>query len=129
MQRCIVLEDGRIIEHDDPHIVVDTVEDTQTHEFDNLQDQELARNLQASIERSYRKAGLSSEAAEAARHRRQSIAYAKKGANDMISKVEESDAGSLVNDTFKRIVNTHDVKGNIQCICWCCLSIYITATT
>lgn len=113
VQRCIVLEDGRIIEHDDPHIVVDTVEDIQTHEFDNLEDQNLAKDLQASIERSYRKAGLSSEAAEAARQRRQSIAYAKKGANDMISKVEGSDAGSLVNDTFKRIVNTHDVKENI----------------
>ena len=104
---------SRIIEHDDPHVVVDTVEDTQTHEFDHLEDQQLAKELQASIERSYRKAGLS-EAAEAARQRRQSIAYAKKGAKDMISKVEDSEAGSLVNDTFKRIVNTHDVKG--KCI-------------
>ena len=102
--------------------MVDTVEDTQTHEFDHLEDKQLAKELQASIERSYRKAGLS-EAAEAAhRHRRKSIAYnaAKKEAaatataakhNDMISR-NEDDAGSLVNDTFKRIVNTHDVKGN-----------------
>lgn len=49
VQRCIVLEDGRIIEHDDPHIIVDTVEDTQTHEFDHLDDQELSSKLQASI--------------------------------------------------------------------------------
>ena len=98
--------------------MVDTVEDTQTHEFDHLEDKQLAKELQASIERSYRKAGLS-EAAEAAhRHRRKSIAYAAKEKaaataakhNDMISR-NEDDAGSLVNDTFKRIVNTHDVKG------------------
>merc|ERR1712223_1634042 len=30
----------------------------------------------------------------------------------MISRSED-DAGNLVNDTFKRIVNTHDVKENI----------------
>ena len=58
VQRCIVLEDGRIIEHDDPHIVVDTIEDTQTHEFDHLEDKAVARELQASMKDSYRRAGI-----------------------------------------------------------------------
>ena len=31
VQRQVVLEDGRVIEEDDPEITVDTVEDTQSH--------------------------------------------------------------------------------------------------
>ena len=133
VQRCIVLEDGRIIEHDDPHIVVDTIEDTQTHDFDHLEDQSLARELQASIKRSYQKAGIPyNEAAAAAelkgqqrkakKDRRKSLmcehpeTYVKNNKNNLISgDVVRTDTteedGSIVNDTFKRIVNTHDVRG------------------
>ena len=136
MQRCIVLEDGRIIEHDDPHIIVDTIEDTQTHEFDHLEDRALAKELQASIERSYQRAGIPQEAAASAaaaskKQRRKSLAY-----DNMISRDEEAlrvsripdhsrksaeqvsttEAGSIVNDTYKRIVNTHDVKGELMCV-------------
>ena len=139
VQRCIVLEDGRIIEHDDPHIVVDTVEDTQTHEFDHLEDQAVARELQASMKESYRRAGITDKSAVAppsrrSRHHRQrkslqhdhyghqdraTAAEIKKNTStDMISgndvvrhDTEETTDGSIVNDTFKRIVNTHDVKG------------------
>jgi len=32
VKRQIVLEDGRILEDDDPHLVVDTIEDMRTHE-------------------------------------------------------------------------------------------------
>jgi hypothetical protein len=32
VQRQVVLEDGRVLEHESPHIVVDTIEDTRTHE-------------------------------------------------------------------------------------------------
>lgn len=112
VQRCIVLEDGRIIEHDEPHIVVDTIEDTQTHEFDHLEDRELAKELQSSIERSYAKAGIPHE-------RRKSLAYHKSKNDDLISKnvvrqaTEDEDSGSIVDDTFKRIVSTHDVRGNL----------------
>ena len=132
MQRCIVLEDGRIIEHDDPHIIVDTIEDTQTHEFDHLEDRALAKELQASIERSYQRAGIPQEASAASKkQRRKSLAY-----DNMISRDEEAlrvsripdhsrksaeqvsttEAGSIVNDTYKRIVNTHDVKGELMCV-------------
>ncbi len=31
VQRQVVLEDGRVIEEDDPEITVDTIEDTQSH--------------------------------------------------------------------------------------------------
>lgn len=109
VQRCIVLEDGRIIEHDDPHIVVDTIEDTQTHEFDHLEDESLAKELQASIEQSYRNAGIPLKS----KSRRKSLAYC--GADKLISnqrkQSDSSAAGSIVNDTFTRTVNTHDVKG------------------
>jgi hypothetical protein len=143
VQRCIVLEDGRIIEHDDPHIVVDTVEDTQTHEFDHLEDESLARELQASIEKSYQQAGIPIHEASN-RHRRRpnesrrkSLGYDKlhrnknghgqdsmKSERDMISEdqvvrqdyteEEATSGGSIVNDTFKRVVNTHDVRGTLN---------------
>ena len=137
VQRCIVLEDGRIIEHDDPHIVVDTIEDTQTHEFDHLEDKAVARELQASMKDSYRRAGITDASVAGtrrSRHHRQRKSLQhdqhghqqghqdrsgiKKNATDMISgnnvvrhDTEETTDGSIVNDTFKRIVNTHDVKG------------------
>ena len=132
VQRCIVLEDGRIIEHDDPHIVVDTIEDTQTHEFDNLEDKVMARELQASMKESYRRAGITNSSTtgtsrRSKHHRRKSLHHdhqqneqeIKKNTTDMISGhnvVRHSTEagtkdGSIVNDTFKRIVNTHDVKG------------------
>ena len=137
VQRCIVLEDGRIIEHDDPHIVVDTIEDTQTHEFDHLEDKAVARELQASMKDSYRRAGITDASVAGtrrSRHHRQRKSLhhdqhghqqghqersgIKKNATDMISgnnvvrhDTEETTDGSIVNDTFKRIVNTHDVKG------------------
>ena len=137
VQRCIVLEDGRIIEHDDPHIVVDTIEDTQTHEFDHLEDKAVARELQASMKDSYRRAGITDASVAGtrrSRHHRQRKSLQhdqhghqqghqdrsgiKKNATDMISgnnvvrnDIEETTDGSIVNDTFKRIVNTHDVKG------------------
>ena len=135
VQRCIVLEDGRIIEHDDPHIVVDTIEDTQTHEFDHLEDKAVARELQASMKESYRRAGITDASAAGSsrrekRHRRKSLHHdhqqshhqerskTNKNTTDMISgnnvvrhSTEDTTDGSIVNDTFKRIVNTHDVKG------------------
>jgi hypothetical protein len=124
VQRCVVLEDGRIIEHDDPHVIVDTIEDTQTHEFDHLDDRELAKELHASIEKSYKKAGIPRSAINAATDRRKSIAYNHHHGDNVISNEDQAsrrlhnlcrdhgdDSGSIVNDTFKRIVNTHDVRG------------------
>ena len=121
VQRCIVLEDGRIIEHDDPHIIVDTVEDTQTHEFDHLDDKELSSKLQASIERSYRRAGLDVNEVRGHQNRpRKSLAYHHQPPSYPISNTSDlvrashadANAGTdIVNDTFKRIVNTHDVRG------------------
>ena len=119
VQRCIVLEDGRIIEHDDPHIIVDTVEDTQTHEFDHLDDKELSSKLQASIERSYRRAGLDpvNEVRQTrprkslAHHTQPPKSYPISNTSDLV-RASHADAGTdIVNDTFKRIVNTHDVRG------------------
>jgi hypothetical protein len=31
----VVLEDGRVIEEDDPEIIVDTIEDVQSHDEDD----------------------------------------------------------------------------------------------
>ena len=121
MQRCVVLEDGRIIEHDDPHVVVDTIEDTQTHEFDHLEDRDLNDELKASIQRSYKKAGIPADYSE----RRKSIAYDKNANIESKSKylnhnktqhstngaVVAHRDGDIVEDNFKRVVNTHDVRG------------------
>ena len=122
MQRCIVLEDGRIIEHDDPHIIVDTVEDTQTHEFDHLDDKELSSKLQASIERSYRRAGIDVNEVVRQQRPRKSLAYkdhhhpshliSSPSTTDVV-RAHNCDNGhhDIVGDTFKRVVNTHDVRG------------------
>lgn len=118
VQRCIVLEDGRIIEHDDPHIVVDTVEDTQTHEFDHLEDESLAKELQASIERSYQNAGISVDKLNQRKQRRKSLAYTPPSADMISGDVVRSEEGSIVNDTFKRTVNTHDVRGTFSTSAW-----------
>ncbi len=124
VQRCVVLEDGRVIEHDDPHVVVDRIEDTQTHEFDHLEDRDLNEELKASILRSYQKAGVPMDYQE----RRKSIVYdnantnvnkasakaanpAAHGGNPGVVAVTSHRDGDVVGDTFKRIVNTHDVQG------------------
>ena len=127
-----MLEDGRIIEHDDPHIIVDTVEDTQTHEFDHLDDKELSTQLQASIERSYRRAGIDVNEVDLAGGKqkrpqsrpRKSLAYHDGHPSHLISSTSAADVvkahnfdddnHDIVGDTFKRVVNTHDVRGETK---------------
>ena len=41
VQRQVVLEDGRVIEEDDPEITVDTIEDTQSHSDDGKEDRHI----------------------------------------------------------------------------------------
>jgi len=41
VQRQVVLEDGRVIEEDDPEVTVDTVEDVQSHSDDGTEDRHI----------------------------------------------------------------------------------------
>ena len=62
IQRQLVLEDGRVLEKDTPTVVVDTIEDIETHETDHVQDKAVLEDLQKVMARSYGK--LQQKAAE-----------------------------------------------------------------
>merc|ERR1712012_868262 len=54
VQQQVVLEDGRVLNvGGPPHVVVDTIEDIETHETNHVEDQNIIDELKAVMEKSY----------------------------------------------------------------------------
>ena len=110
-----MLEDGRILEKEPPHVVVDTIEDIETHETNHLEDQDVLDELKAVMEKSY---GEIERRNNHKNHDSQSQttidskSSTRKGKKTRRSKYDH-EKPELISDSFQRTVNTHDVKGKV----------------
>ena len=124
-----MLEDGRVLEKEPPHVVVDTIEDIETHETDHVEDRNVLDDLQKVMSKSYGKL-----AAAAGNNRADPNQVTDASARSSVSTSKSSSSaskrqksgkreqkqqqqpplpvGNVVSDTFQRTVNTHDVQGS-----------------
>ena len=143
IQRQLVLEDGRVLEKEAPHVVVDTIEDIETHETDHVEDRDVLDDLQKVMSKSYGK--LAAAGNNQADHNQVTDASARSSvstskSSSSASKRQKSGkreqkqqqqqpllpVGNVVSDTFQRTVNTHDVQGSITHISQFMISNYQT---
>ena len=131
IQRQLVLEDGRVLEKEPPHVVVDTIEDIETHETDHVEDRDVLDDLQKVMSKSYGKLAAASAAGNNQADHNQPVTDASARSSVSTSKSSSSASkrqksakreqkqqqqpllpvGNVVSDTFQRTVNTHDVQG------------------
>ena len=125
IQRQVVLDDGRVIQHDDPEIVVDTVEDTQTREEEHVDNRD---NLNALI-RPHRQQQQQQQQHQSRHYQQQQQQqqqhlnsdrrsrhhhYGSSSNNKNISSSSRDYRNDIIDDTFRRTVNTHDVKEDVK---------------
>ena len=107
VRRQYVLEDGRVIEEGDPEIFVDRVEDTLTRE----EEHEAADHLdadRADAEFGIHVAGGEGVVQKAPRGSRSNANRGRWASAEVVAP-----GGNVIDDTFTRTVNTHDVKEDV----------------